>query len=69
LKNGVGGKGRIYEGIEPIKVKHTHRGHTLNILKVNLIINNENQDCKIGTVCAEGREILLGVGGEGRRLR
>jgi hypothetical protein len=51
------------EGIEWIKVKYTHSGHTVNI---NLNINNENQDCKIGTVCGStsGREEVVG-----RRLR
>jgi hypothetical protein len=31
------------------------------LLNVNLNINNENQDCTIGTVCAGGRVL---VGGE-----
>jgi hypothetical protein len=53
------------EGFEWPKVKYTHSGNNLNI---NLSINNDNQDCKIGTyVGGEGtsgrRE------GEGRILR
>jgi hypothetical protein len=33
---------------EETKVKHSHRGHPLR--NPNLNINNEKQDCKIGTV-------------------
>jgi hypothetical protein len=36
-------------------------------LNINLNINNEKQDCKIGTICGG---VLMGFGeGEGRRLR
>jgi hypothetical protein len=50
LKNG--GEVKAMEGVEWTKVKYTHRGHTLrHPLNINLNINNENQDCKIGTVC------------------
>jgi hypothetical protein len=32
-------------------------------------INIENQDCKIGTVCAGGGEVMWKGEGEGRKLR
>jgi hypothetical protein len=40
-------------------------------LNINSNINNENKDCKIGTVCAgEGEVIMVGEEeGKGRRLR
>jgi hypothetical protein len=39
------------EGVERIKVKYTHSGYTLrHLLNINLNINNEKQDCKIGAV-------------------
>jgi hypothetical protein len=45
-----------------------NRGHTLrHPLNINLTISNENQDCKIGTVCTGSTS---GKGeGEERRLR
>jgi hypothetical protein len=49
------------EGVEWTKVKHTHSGHALrHPLNINLNINNEKQDCKIGTVCGRYE-----CGGEG----
>jgi hypothetical protein len=41
------------EKVEWTKVKYTHSGHTYGDtpLNINLSINNENQYCKIGTVC------------------
>jgi hypothetical protein len=40
------------EGVEQTKVKYTHSGDILgNPLNINLDINNERQDYKIGTVC------------------
>jgi hypothetical protein len=49
------------EGVDRTKVKHTHSGHTLRHppLKFNSNINDENQDCKIGTVCAWGGEVHI----------
>jgi hypothetical protein len=39
-------------------------------LNINLNINNENQDCKIGTVCVGGEGGTSGKEeGEGKRLR
>jgi hypothetical protein len=41
--------------VEWTRVKYTHSGHTLrHPLKINLNINNEKQDCKIGTMCVDG---------------
>jgi hypothetical protein len=54
---GVGGEGegRVFEGVEQTKVKLTHSEHALRYpLNVNSNINNENQDCKTGSVCAAG---------------
>jgi hypothetical protein len=44
------------EGNEWTKVKYTHSGPTLRKtpLNINSIINNEKQNCKIGTVCVVG---------------
>jgi hypothetical protein len=51
------------EGVEWTKVKETHSRDTLrHPLIINLDINNERQDCKIGTVGVP-------VGGEGERRR
>jgi hypothetical protein len=38
-------------------------------LNVNLNISNKNQDCKIGTVCAEEGGTTGKKEGEGKRLR
>jgi hypothetical protein len=39
------------EGVELTKVKYTHSGDTSrNPLNINVDINNERQDCEIGTV-------------------
>jgi hypothetical protein len=54
------GGGRVMEGVEWAKVKYITVGIHLNI---DLDINNEIQNCKIGTVLGGGRE------GERRRLR
>jgi hypothetical protein len=54
--------------IEQPKVKHIHRGRTLRYLFEHQL-NNENQDCKIGTVFvsrAVGEGTLLV---EGRRVK
>jgi hypothetical protein len=65
LKNGeVGGKGvRESNGrVEQTKVKHTHSGIDWDIpLNIKLNINNENQDCKIGTVCGVEGVLLEGI--------
>jgi hypothetical protein len=46
---GVEDKGKVMEGDEWTKVKHTHSGHTLrHCLNINLNISNENQNCKTG---------------------
>jgi hypothetical protein len=38
-------------GVEQIKIRYIHSGHSLrHPLNINLNINNENQDSKIGTV-------------------
>jgi hypothetical protein len=60
-----GGKGRVFKGTEQTKVKHTHSGHISRyLLNINLNVNNENQDCKIGTVCVcVGGVVLVGRGG------
>jgi hypothetical protein len=43
------------EGVEWTKVKYTYSGDTLrNPFDINLNINNEKQDYKIGTVCVRG---------------
>jgi hypothetical protein len=43
------------EGGEWTKIKYIHRENTLrNPLNINLNINRENQDSKIGTVCVWG---------------
>jgi hypothetical protein len=48
------------------KVKYTHSAYTMSThLNSNLNINNEKQDCKIGTVCGGVRREVL-VGGWGR---
>jgi hypothetical protein len=40
------------ESVEQTKVKCSHSGDTLrHPLNMSLNINNENQDCKTGTVC------------------
>jgi hypothetical protein len=40
---------------EPAKVKYTHSGvHRETPVNTDVGINNERQDCKIGTVCIEG---------------
>jgi hypothetical protein len=44
------------EGVEWNKVKKTHSGDTsTNPLNIDLEINNERQDSKIGTVCGRYR--------------
>jgi hypothetical protein len=43
--------GRAMEGVEQTKVKYTSAGiHWNTPLNLNLDINNERQECKIGTV-------------------
>jgi hypothetical protein len=52
LKWGLGGKG-VWESNGTgwmDQVKDTHSGGGDTPLNINLNINNENQDCKIGTV-------------------
>jgi hypothetical protein len=39
------------EGAEWAKIKYTHGGDRETLLNINLNINNERHDCKIGTVC------------------
>jgi hypothetical protein len=50
----VGGKGEgsIREGVEWTKQSILTAGmHQETLLKIDLEINNEGQDCKVGTVC------------------
>jgi hypothetical protein len=57
------------EGVEPTKVNYTHSGlHWDILLNIDLEINNERKDCKIGAVCV-GRGYLWEGGEEQRRLR
>jgi hypothetical protein len=54
------------KGVEWTKIKHTHSGCTLrHPSNINLNINNERQDCKIGTVC--GGRVKEGIKVYGRR--
>jgi hypothetical protein len=49
------------EGVEWTKIKYMHSRDTLrNPLNIHLYINNEIQNCKIGTVFARG--VLVGEG-------
>jgi hypothetical protein len=56
LKNGgqeVKGKGEQLKGLNSPKWSTLTMGiHWDTPLNINLNINNENQDCKVGTVCA-----------------
>jgi hypothetical protein len=55
------------EGTELTKVKYTHsRDTSRNLFEIDFGINNEKQDCKIGTVCVCGG-VLMGGEGEWRR--
>jgi hypothetical protein len=48
----VKGLGRVMEGVEWTKLKvHLQWAYIETPLNINLNINNENQDCKIGSVC------------------
>jgi hypothetical protein len=51
------------EGVEQSKVKYTHSRDTVNI---DLEINNEKQDCNIGTVYVR---VLVGGGGGMKEIR
>jgi hypothetical protein len=52
------------EEVEWTNVKHTHNEDTVRHtpLNINLNINNERQDCKIGTVCVWGGYLWEGKG-------
>jgi hypothetical protein len=53
------------EGLELTKVKYIYCWDTLrNSLNIDFRINNERQDCKIGTVCGEGLPVGREVNGD-----
>jgi hypothetical protein len=58
-----GGKG-VTEGVELTEEKYAHSEDTFrNPLNIDFKINNERQDCKIGTVCVCVWGVLVGGGG------